>query len=522
MFTRWKLLSKRWCVVVLFCLSVQAVVAGTEEKERNKQIEALKVQLAEQARQIEEQKAQFEKQQKQLEQLQSRYNNNNSSASNPQVKNSQLKNPKDPNESVGSDYYGSLFSPKTDNTYFTPIEDMTPDYPLGDLKLKIGQWNDMDLLMGFDAVTRFQILDQHDVYSAGARQPGLEPGFQTPFGDLSFLANFGDRMDIYYDLYLASRPHEETTYGHEGFIVFHQMPGELAENDLISAFFEVADVKVGAFDIDFGDSRYRRSNNARVRNNPLVGNFVVDPETEEIGMEIYSKPTVLNWLVGLTSGTTTGHVDKGGGFGMHGKLWTEVNSNLRVAASVYGVDHSGNGTGYPVGGDKSSLFSGSRSGGPYDEVIGGGNAPGQILPTNGQDMVAVQGDVTWNCWPWELYGNIGRTRDSDINGSAAGSPEESWNYAAAEVVYHLTSSLYSAARYSGAYADKINNISSDGVVNRIQAGGGYWISRTMLIKLEYVYQWYDEFNPAEGQVSSSDVWRNPSFNGVILEASFSF
>jgi hypothetical protein len=515
-------LLKRWIVAALLFIAAEAVVAAAGDDDLHPQIEALRNQLTEQARQIEAQKVQIKTQQQQLDQLKSRYEQDHSQASDAEGPQRQFDYIKDPNGSAEPKHLDSLFEPKSENEYFTPIGKMTPGFPLQDMKLEIGRWDDMNLLMGFQAVMRFQDLQNSDVYSQGVRQPGLEPGFQTPFGDLSFLAKFDDRMDIYYDLYLASRPHEENTYGHEGFIIFHQMPGSLAENDLISRFFDVADVKVGAFDIDFGDSHYRRSNNARVQNNPLVGNFVVDPETEEIGLEIYSKPTVLNWLVGLTGGTTTGHVDNEGGFGMHGKLWTEVASDLRVALSVYRADHSRNGAGYPVGGDKSFLFSGSRSGGPYDGVMSGGDAPGQILPSNGQDVLAVQGDVTWNCWPYEIYGNIGWTRDSDTNGSATGSPEESWNYAAAEAVYHLTPSLYSALRYSGAYAQKINDVSSDGIVNRIQAGGGYWIARTMLVKLEYVYQWYDKFSPAGGDVGGIDAWRDPSFNGVILEASFSF
>jgi hypothetical protein len=394
---------------------------------------------------------------------------------------------------------------------------MRPDFPGRNLNLEIGQWKDMQVLMGFQAVTRFQYLVQDDVFSGGTPKPDTDPGFQTPFGDLSFVARFGDVLDVYYDLYLASRPHESSTYGHEGFIILHRMPGSLGENRLIQRFFDIADIKVGAFDIDFGDSRYRRSNNARVQYNPLVGNFVVDPETDEIGVEVYSKPTRLNWLAGVTGGTTTGHSDEDGGFGVHGKLWMDVIPDLRAAVSAYRTDHSGS-----VAGDKSSLFSGSRSGGPYDEVIAGGNAPGNILPSNGQDVTALQGDLTWNHWPYEAYSNLGWTQDTDINGSAPGSPTESWYYGAAEGVYHLTPNLYGAARYSGAFAVKINDHSSDGVVHRIQVGGGYWFTRTMLVKAEYVYQWYDDFSPAGGQVGGTDVWRDPSFNGLIFEASFSF
>ncbi|MEJ2702810.1 MAG: hypothetical protein P8Z79_10255 [Sedimentisphaerales bacterium] len=508
-------LLRGWHVVALCILTGRLAFAATGDGDWKPQMEALKDQLAEQSRQI-------EAQQRELEYLRSLYDMNSPSAPKAEKQAVLFSRVRDPNGSTRPIQFESLLAPKTEYSYFTPFDEMNPEFPLHEMKLEIGRLDDMRVLMGFQAVTRFQILQNSDVYSGGVRQPGLDPGFQTPFGDLSFLADLDGQILVYYDLYLASRPHEQTTYGHEGFIIFHRLPGELGENELISSFFDVADVKVGAFDIDFGDSRYRRSNNARVQDNPLIGNFVVDPETEEIGMEVYSKPTVLNWLVGLTSGTTTGHVDKGGGFALHGKLWTEITSDLRGAVSVYHVDHSDNGSGYPVGGDKSSLFSGSRSGGPYDSVIGGGDAPGQILPSNGQDVIALQGDVTWNHWPYEAYGNIGWTRDSDTNGSAAGSPEESWHYAAVEAVYHLTPSLYSAARYSGAYAEKTNNASSDGIVNRIQVGGGYWITRTMLVKMEYVYQWYDKFSSTGGDVGGIDVWRDPSFDGLVVEASFSF
>jgi hypothetical protein len=424
---------------------------------------------------------------------------------------------KDPNAAAGEGLIPSLLGPRTEKEYFTPFELMRPDFPANSLKLEIGRLDGMQVFMGFQAEMRAQDLVHADVYDGGERQLSLSPGFQTPFGDLSFLACFDDVMDVYYDLYLASRPHQSTTYGHEGFIILHRMPGSLAENSLIQGFFNIADVKVGAFDIDFGDSRYRRSNNARVQFNPLIGNPVVDPESDEIGVEVYSKPTRLNWLVSLTGGTTTGKVDRHNGYGVHGKLWSEVIPDLRAALSGYRADHSAS-----VGGDKSFLFSNSRSGGPYDSVINDGDAPGQILPANGKDVTALQGDLTWNHWPYEVYGNIGWTQDTDTNGPDPGSPTESWYYAAAEGVYHLTPNLYAAARYSGAFAGKINDLSSDGVVHRIQVGGGYWLTRTMLVKGEYVYEWYDDFRPAEGQVGGIDAWRGPSFNGVIFEASFSF
>jgi hypothetical protein len=59
-------------------------------------------------------------------------------------------------------------------------------------------------------------------------------------------------------------------------------------------------------------------------------------------------------------------------------------------------------------------------------------------------------------------------------------------------------------------------------VQRIQVGGGFWLSKNLLMKVEYVTQKYSGFT--EGQVVNNNVaaWRDPSFSGVISEVSFSF
>ncbi|MFP5246711.1 MAG: hypothetical protein ACLGH0_08450, partial [Thermoanaerobaculia bacterium] len=136
---------------------------------------------------------------------------------------------------------------------------------------------------------------------------------------------------------------------------------------------------------------------------------------------------------------------------------------------------------------------------------------------------AAQFDVTFdNGSPIKLYGHYGRTQDLDINGTAAGTPEEKWTYYAADAKYNFTPALYGAVRYSGAAVSKLAGADSDGKVNRIQVGGGFWLSKNLLLKVEYVQQQYDGF--AEGQVVNNNIqaWKNPEFSGVISEVSFSF
>jgi hypothetical protein len=64
--------------------------------------------------------------------------------------------PQDPNGSPEQDPFESLLGPRLEKEYFTPFEQMRPDFPARNLHLEIGQWKDMQVLMGFQAVTRFR------------------------------------------------------------------------------------------------------------------------------------------------------------------------------------------------------------------------------------------------------------------------------------------------------------------------------------------------------------------------------
>ena len=204
-------------------------------------------------------------------------------------------------------------------------------------------------------------------------------------------------------------------------------------------------------------------------------------------------------------------------------------STCAFSSSIYWVDHSGNPTGHPNTGSFSNMFRANRTGGPYSGVLDDGTAPGQVTPGSGQKLTAAQFDLSWDGKPLELYGNFGWVEDADLNGSDAGDPREAWLYYAAESVYYFTSRLYAAARYSGASAlslqsaaDPTQDVNSDGAVNRIQVGGGYWLYPAVLAKLEYVYQKYSSFSADAVPVSGVDASCDPSFNGAIAEVSFAF
>ncbi|PIQ82285.1 MAG: hypothetical protein COV76_04495 [Candidatus Omnitrophica bacterium CG11_big_fil_rev_8_21_14_0_20_64_10] len=399
------------------------------------------------------------------------------------------------------------------------------------MNARIARAGEMDVYMGVDTVGRFQALAQDDVVdSVGASSvvsKHLSPGFQTAYGNLSFLADFDNDVELFFDIFIADKPHADQLQGNEGYILLRDLPGPLGETSWGQALFDKVDIKLGQFELDYGDSHYRRSTNASSWRNPLVGNYVIDPRSTEVGGEILSHPGDLlpfGWLVGVGSGGETQDFQKNHGLSLHGKVWGNPAENLRLSSSVYWVDHAKN----PAS-SRANLFRSNRSGGPYAGVLDDGSAPGQVVVGAGQDLFAAEAALTWERNPWEFFSQFGWVRDHDSNGSSGGTPSNAWLYYSGEGKYNFTERLYGALRYSGAKAlaltsasDSTRDLGSDGIVHRIQVGGGYWLTKTLLLKGEYVFQQYDGFDADGSQVSGVDAWLDPNFRGVIAEASFSF
>ena len=393
-------------------------------------------------------------------------------------------------------------------------------------QLKIMDNENTKLFMTLHTAGAAQALSQKNVFDGkGAVVADLSPGFQNALGDLGFIGRFGENgeIEVVFDMYLSSRNHPSTTYGNEGYILMRGVPENLQGLKFLTPVLDKVNVKAGQFLIGFGDAIEHRSNNAIVQKNPLVGNFVIDPNIVSIAMEVSNKPGRYNWLVGVSNGTTTEDFSDGRGFGYHGKLAFYPVKPLRTSISYIAADQSKNPPKGQTGGSSIQMFSGNRSGERYAGVLGGGQAPGGVFPQAGEKFSAAQFDVTWDgSSPIKLYGHYGITQDKDINGSLPGAPEEKWSYYSGQVVYRLTPALYGAARYSAARTNMLQGKSTDGKVDRIQIGGGFWLTKNLLMKLEYVDQKYRGFNQGEMVNNGIQAWREPSFKGFISEVSFAF
>ncbi|HEY8182122.1 MAG TPA: hypothetical protein VII32_07760 [Thermoanaerobaculia bacterium] len=388
-------------------------------------------------------------------------------------------------------------------------------------QLKVSDSETAKLFIILDTVGTAQALHQTNAFDAkGTNLGSLSYGMQTAYGDLGFLGQFGKKqeVEVYFDLYLASRNHPSTTYGNQGYLLVKDVPENLQSLIFLKPIFKHVDLKAGAFLVDFGDQQDWRSNNALVQKNPLIGNFVIDPNFVSVGMQAMSKPGRFGWVAAVSNGTNTEDFNSGRGNAVNGKLFAYPIKPLRLSGSFYRVNHDQSST------SRATLFSGNRSGDRYGAVMGGGQAPGDVLPNTGKDLMAFQGDATFDSAtnPIKLYAHYGVTRDNDVNGPAAGTPEERWSYYAGQVMYKVSPTLYGAARYSAANAKMISGVSSDGKVNRLQIGGGLWLTKNLLAKVEYVDQKYKGFSSGVVLNNGIAAWRNPSFKGFVSEVSFAF
>ena len=394
------------------------------------------------------------------------------------------------------------------------------------LEMQIGQTDDFSLYMGLTTVGRVQGFDQRRV--SVPQRPGLdgepvEPltpgslewGPQYPFGSMDFKAVFNDGDIVtYWEFFIANRSDATKLQGSQGYLLFRGLPG-----GTLDAVFRHIEVKAGQFEVNFGDHIYRRSANARVQQNALVGNNLVDPRSTEAGVEIRTRNGPVQLSLGVTDGTEGEDFSRGRGIGYNAKLSANPVDALRLSLSGYYVDHSSN----PAGREssQSNMHRTIRDGGPYGGILDAGGAPGQLFIGAGQKVTASQLDATTRLGALELYGNVGYAEDADVNGSAEGAPKDAYWYYTVEGVYNVSDRLFGAVRYSGASAEEVRGQDSDGYVNRYQAGLGYWLSSHILAKVEYVYQEYRDFE--DGQVVSGvDAGRDPAFHGLLVEASLAF
>ena len=336
-------------------------------------------------------------------------------------------------------------------------------------------------------------------------------GFNNSTANVYLHAQLADGIRVQLTSYLSSRHHNET-WVTDGSILIDKLPVNLGP---LNALMEYATIRVGHFEINYGDAHFRRSDNGNAIFNPFVGNYIMDAFTTEIGGEVYLRSKGVIAMGAVTGGEIRGTVLTPGKRGptFIGKLGfdRQVQPNLRVrlTGSAYKSDKA----------MSSTLYGGDRAGSRYYYVMENTAATesaqftsGLINPGFRNRVTAMQINPFVKLGGLELFGVLERAK----GGASTEAADRTWTQHAADVVYRFMprEQLYAGIRYnkvSGALA----GIPGDVAADRWQLAGGWFVTRNVLLKGEYVTQAYTGFPAA-------NIRNGGKFNGMMMEGVIAF
>jgi hypothetical protein len=336
-------------------------------------------------------------------------------------------------------------------------------------------------------------------------------GFNNAVANLNIDAQIAPGIRVAMTSYLSSRHHQET-WVKDGYILIDDSP---IDNPLLKQVMKYTTLRVGEFEIDYGDSHYRRSDNGNSMFNPFVGNYILDAFTTEIGAEAYVRSNGVIAMLGATGGESHGVVTtpQARSMSVIGKLGFDEklddNLRFRLTGSFYANNKSASNT----------LYTGDRGGSPYYDVLENTSSTEQNNAWSGQVRPGFSNKVNSEVInPFvkiggaELFGNF----ETSTGGSFAEPKLRTIHQNVYEGLYRFANNqLYVGGRYNTVSGELVTATYTDQTVKRYQVGGGWFVTPNVLAKLEWVNQKYDNF-------ATTDIRYGGQFKGFMIQGAVGF
>ncbi len=311
--------------------------------------------------------------------------------------------------------------------------------------------------------------------------------------------------------YNSSRHHNET-WVKDGYLLVDASPIDWAP---LNSIMKYVTIRAGHFEINYGDAHFRRTDNGNSIRNPLVGNYIMDAFTTEVGGELYLRAKGFMAMAGITGGEVRGMIASPekrsptylAKVGYDKKFSDDL--RFRLTASNYAKASSVNNT----------LFSGDRAGSRYYDVLENTTSTEAAQAWSGAIQPGMRNSIhSFVVNPFlqfrglELFGNIERAKGR----AATETANRTWKQNVGEVVYRFLPDqrLYVAARYN-TVKGPLTVGTPEVSVKRTQVGGGWFLTPNLLTKIEYVNQKYLDF-------PTTDVRNGGKFKGFMVEGVVAF
>jgi hypothetical protein len=331
-------------------------------------------------------------------------------------------------------------------------------------------------------------------------------GFNNSTANLGLHAQLAPGLRVALTSYLSSRHHPES-WVKDGYLQMDEAPIDFLP---LKMLMQIATIRVGHMEINYGDAHFRRSDNGNAVYNPFVGNYIMDAFTTEIGGEAYLKLNGLIAMASITGGELRGTVLSPGQRGPSyiGKVGfdRQVRPSLRVrlTGSMYSAAKNISNT----------LYGGDRAGSRYFYALENTAATeaaqsnsGTINPGFKNEVRAFQVNPFVKLRGLEVFGVLERA-EGKTNAEAE---RRQWDHYAVDTVYRFlpNEAAFVGVRYNRAEGELAGIVEKLGA-ERWQVGLGWFLTPGLLMKAEYVNQEFFGY-------PSNNIRNGGQFKGMMLE-----
>jgi hypothetical protein len=376
-------------------------------------------------------------------------------------------------------------------------------------KVKDSTFDRVRVFIGGDFALQFQAIDHTN--SLG-NLVELGSNFNLPSANLNINTQLAEGLRLHLRTYLSSRHHNEA-WVKGGYLQIDEL-GFIKEG-FMETLMKYTTINIGLDEFNYGDAHFRRSDNARVIYNPFIGNYIMDSFSTEAFGEVTVQKSSFVGVLGLSNGKLNQNVivndNSDNKVSFYGKLGFDQQFNedfrFRLTGSWYMNNGKTTGT---------WLYGGDRAGARYFNVLQPLEGPtndfeGRFNPRFKQ-MSALQFNPFLKYKGLEFFGIIESVNNSEEEGNGK------FNQLAAELLYRfgITEQFYFGVRYNTVKGKNRDSDPQDIEINRLNIGGGWFMTKNVILKLEYMNQEY------KSGFAATSKYNGASFNGVNIEAAISF
>jgi hypothetical protein len=383
------------------------------------------------------------------------------------------------------------------------------------------KFDNVKVRLGGGFALQFQSLSQSNNEGTLAK---LGSDFNLPTANLNIEVQLADGVRMHLRNYFSSRHHNEA-WVKGGHLQIDKL--DFIKPGFLEGVMQYTTIRVGLDEFNYGDTHFRRSDNAQALYNPFVENFIMDAfSTEAFGEVTFQKSGGL-LVLGVTNGklnqnvTTNDKSDNKPSF--FGKLGfdKQVSEDLRLRLTGSWYINHGTTTG-------AYLYGGDRAGARYYNVLYTKPDAANVVQGSFADsrynakftkINAYQINPSLKFKGLELFGvyEIADGSEDIMANGVVVDKAGKFTQIAGELVYRFGAEerYYIGGRYNTVAGKQVESATDDLKITRLNVGAGWFLTKNILAKVEYVDQKY-----------TGKAWTGrfagAQFDGIVFEAVIGF